>query len=47
MAGPVEQAGFLLLNGDIVTKTVKMNRWHGSTEATLYRALFTDTDWIQ
>ena len=42
----VEQAGFLLLTRDIVTRTVKMNRWDESTEATLYQALFTDTDWI-
>ena len=42
----VEEAGFLLLPRDIVTKTVKMNLWDGSTEATLYQALFTDTDRI-
>ena len=42
----VEEAGFLLLPWDIVTKTVKMTLWDGSTEATLYQALFTDTDQI-
>ena len=46
VAALVEQAGFLLLTGDIVTRTIKMNGWDGSTEATLYQALFTDTDWI-
>ncbi len=46
VAGVVEQAGFLLLTRDVVTRTVKMNSWDGSTEATLYQALFTDTDWI-
>ena len=42
----VEQAGFRLLNRDIVLKTVRMNRPEGSMEVTLYRALFTDTDWV-
>ncbi len=46
VAGLVEQAGFLLLTRDLVTRTIKMNRLDGSTEATLYQALFTDTDWI-
>ena len=42
----VEQAGFLLLTRDIVTRMVKMNLRDGSTEVTLYQALFTDTDWV-
>ena len=42
----IEQAGFYLLDRDIVTRKVAMNRWDGETEATLYQALFTDTDWI-
>ena len=42
----VEQVGFLLLSRDIATRTIEMNLWHGATEATLYQALFTDTDWI-
>ena len=46
VAALVEQAGFLLLSRDVVTRTVKMNRWDESTEATLYQALFTDTDRI-
>ena len=46
VAALVERARFLLLTRNIVTRTVKMNRWDGATEATLYQALFTDTDWI-
>ena len=46
VAALVEQAGFLLLTRDIVTRTIKMTRLDESTEATLYQALFTDTDWI-
>lgn len=46
VATVVEQAGFRLLGRDVVLKTVRMNRPDGSTEVTLYRALFTDTDWV-
>ena len=46
VAAHVVKAGFLLLSRDVVTRTIKMNRWDGSTEATLYQALFTDTDRI-
>ncbi len=46
VATVVEQAGFRLLSREIVLKTVRMNRPDGSTEVTLYRALFTDTDRI-
>ena len=46
VAAHVVEAGFLLLPRDLMTRTVKMNRWDESTEATLYQALFTDTDWI-
>ncbi len=42
----VEQAGFLLLTRDVVARTIEMNCVDGSTEATLYQALFTDTDRI-
>lgn len=40
----VEQAGFQLLARDVVTRMITMNRPDGSTEATLYQALFTDSD---
>ena len=46
VAALVEQAGFLLLTRDIVTRTIKMTCLDESTEATLYQVLFTDTDWI-
>lgn len=42
----VEQAGFRLLDRNVVTGTIKMKRPDGSTEATLYQALFTDSDQI-
>lgn len=46
VAALVEQAGFQLLNRDVVIGTIKMNRPDGSTEATLYQALFTDSDQV-
>ena len=42
----VEGAGFALLGRNIVTQTIAMNRADGTTEATLYQALFTDSDVI-
>ena len=42
----VEQAGFQLLDRDILIRTIAMNRPDGSTEATLNQALFTDSDRI-
>ena len=46
VAALVEQAGFQLLAREVVIKTIKMNRPDGSTEATLYQALFTDSDQV-
>ncbi len=46
IATTVERAGFQLLNRDTVTRTIAMNRADGATEATLYQALFTDSDVI-
>ena len=43
VARVVEQAGFKLLGRGIVTQRVAMNRADGTTEATLYQALFTDS----
>ena len=42
----VERAGFQLLNRDTVMRVIAMNRADGATEATLYQALFTDSDVI-
>ncbi len=42
----VEGAGFTLLGRDTVMQTVAMNRTDGTTEATLYQVLFTDSDVI-
>jgi len=46
IATTVERAGFQLLNRDTVMRTIAMNRADGATEATLYQALFTDSDVI-
>lgn len=46
VASLVEQAGFLLLDRSLLARTVKMNRFDGTGEATLYQALFTDSDRI-
>ncbi len=46
VAALAQQAGFLLLTQDVVTRMIKMNRWDESTKATLYQALVTDSDWI-
>ena len=46
VARVVEQAGFTLLGRDTVMQTIAMNRADGTTEATLYQALFTDSDVI-
>lgn len=46
IAAIVKQAGFKLLDRDVVTRTITMSRPDGTTEATLYQALFTDTDRI-
>lgn len=45
-AKTVEQRGFSLLSRDTVAQKVPMNRADGSTEATVYQALFTDSDMI-
>ena len=44
VAATVERAGFQLLNRDAVTPKITMNRADGATGATLYQALFTDSD---
>ncbi len=46
VAQTVERAGLQLLDRDTVMRTIRMNRADGATEATLYQALFTDTDVI-
>ena len=46
VAATVERAGFQLLSRDDVLSTIAMNRADGATEATLYQALFTDSDVI-
>ena len=40
----IEQADFRLLSRDTVMHAVAMNRADGTTQATLYQALFTDSD---
>ena len=42
----VEGAGFTLLDRNTVLQSVDMNRADGTTKATLYQALFTDSDVI-
>ncbi len=42
----VQQAGFRLLDRSLVSQPIAMTWYDGSTEVTLYQALFTDTDWI-
>ncbi len=44
IATTVKQAGFSLLDRNLVSRTINMNRADGATEATLYQALFTDSD---
>ncbi len=44
VAAAVKQSGFKLLDRNMVMRTIKMNRADGTTEATLYQALFTDSD---
>jgi hypothetical protein len=46
VATVVTRAGFNLLDRDTVAKTIQMSRADGTTEATIYQALFTDTDVI-
>jgi len=46
VAKTVGRAGFQLLNRDTVLRTIAMNRADGAEEATLYQALFTDSDVI-
>ena len=46
VATTVKQAGFELLDRNTATRVIKMNRADGTTEATLYQALFTDSDRI-
>ena len=46
VAGMVQQAGFKLLGRDVATQSIAMAWYDGSTEVTLYQALFTDTDVI-
>lgn len=44
VASAVQQAGFRLLDRKTVARSIKMNRADGTRHATLYQALFTDTD---
>jgi hypothetical protein len=46
VATAVQRAGFQLLDRATVTKKIRMCRADGTEEATLYQALFTDTDMI-
>jgi hypothetical protein len=46
IAAIVKQAGFQLFDRDLASRTITMNRPDGTTKATLYQALFTDTDRI-
>lgn len=46
VATVVRQAGFHLLDRGTVMKTIRMSRADGTAAATLYQALFTDTDMI-
>lgn len=42
----VQQAGFRLLDRNLVSQPIAMSWYDGSTEVTLYQALFTDSDQI-
>ena len=46
VATAVKRAGLQLLDRGTVTRTIRMNRADGTAEATLYQALFTDSDRI-
>ena len=46
VAQTVQGAGFKLLDRALVTQTIPMTWYDGSTEVTLYQALFTDTESI-
>lgn len=46
VARMVQQAGFRLLDRSLVSQPIAMAWYDGSTEVTLYQALFTDTDRI-
>jgi hypothetical protein len=46
IAETVERAGYELLDRKMVERRIRMKRADGSGEATLYQALFTDTDRI-
>ena len=46
VAQVVQGAGFKLLDRSLVGRTVKMNWYDGSEKATLYQALFSDSDVI-
>jgi hypothetical protein len=46
IAKTVQQKGFSLLSRDTVAHKISMSRADGSNEATLYQALFTDSDVI-
>ncbi len=45
-AQTVQQAGFTLLDRDLVARSIPMNWYDGSTQVTLYQALFSDSDHI-
>ncbi len=45
-AQTVQQAGFKLLGLDLVSRLIPMTWYDGSTEVTLYQALFSDSDII-
>jgi hypothetical protein len=44
VATAVQRAGLQMLDRSTVTKTIRMARADGTAEATLYQALFTDSD---
>jgi hypothetical protein len=46
VAAAVQHAGLQLLDRRMVTRKIRMQRFDGETEASLYQALFTDTDRI-
>lgn len=46
VAKAIQRAGLQLLAREMLAQTIEMQRWDGKTEATLYQALFTDTDII-
>ncbi len=45
-AQAVQDAGFQLLDRNLVSRKLRMNWYDGSEEVTLYQALFTDSDMI-